>query len=124
MNATQLLIIDDEPEVTQYLKTYFEQKGIKTLTAATGEEALELITSANPSLVILDIRLGRGFSGLEVLRRAKRAKSTAEFIVLSAVGDRNMIDMAMGLGAVSYITKPIVIADLDRIVLSRLKPSH
>ena len=121
MNTPRLLIVDDEPEVTQYLKSYFDQKGIETFTAATGDEALELINSQQPSLVLLDIRLGKGVSGLEVLRRAKRAKSTAEFICLSAVEDQNIVDMAKGLGASSYITKPIVIAELDRIVLVRLK---
>ncbi len=118
----KILIVDDEPEVTGYLKTYFELQGVAVSTAATGEDALEILASECPSLVLLDIRLGKGLSGIEVIRRAKQMKWSAEIIVLSALEDRNIMDLAKGLGASAYITKPIIIAELERVVLSRLKP--
>ena len=117
----RILIIEDEVVIAKVLKGYFSQHGLEVLTAATGEEGLAVLLSEKPSLVILDMKLGEGLSGMEVLRRAKAAKSEADFIVVTAVDDQNVTDMAKGLGATDYITKPVSTKDLERVVLSRLK---
>lgn len=116
----RILIVDDEIEATDYLKEYFQSQGLDVLTAESGEKALELISSQSPALVLLDMRMG-GFSGLEVIRRSKAAKSQAVFVVITGVDDQNVAKMAIGLGASDYLTKPFRIADLERIVLARLK---
>lgn len=116
----RILIVDDEIEATDYLKEYFQGQGLDVLTAESGEKALELLSSQHPALVLLDMRMG-GFSGLEVIRRAKAAKSQAIFVVITGVDDQNVAKMAIGLGASDYLTKPFRIADLERIVLARLK---
>ena len=119
----KLLIIEDELEVTDYLKEYFQMQGVEVFTAATGEEGLEVLAAQKPDLVLLDMKLGSGSSGLEVLRKARAAKLQTQIVVVSAVDDQNVAEMAKGLGAVDYVTKPLVIEDLNRVVLSRLKPS-
>jgi len=120
-----LLVIDDELEVTGYLKEYFQAHGLEVSVATTGEDGLALLTSENPPhLALLDLKLGSGISGLEVLRRAKVAKTKAQIIVVTAVDDRNVAEMAKGFGAVDYITKPFSLEELDRVVLSRLKSEH
>ena len=121
MLTRRIVIIEDELEVAESLKEYFESHGFEAAAASTGEKGLELIVSHKPHLVILDLRLGSGLSGLEVLRRAKAAKSDAEIIVVSAVNDLNVADMARGLGASGYLTKPFVIEELERLVVSQLK---
>ena len=117
----RLLLIEDELEVADYLRDYFKLHGVEVLTAATGEEGLQILESKKPDLILLDLKLGPGISGLEVLRKAKAAKSTAQIIVVTAVDDQNVADMARGLGAADYVTKPLVVDDLERVVLSRLK---
>lgn len=119
-NPNKILIVDDEPDVTNSLKDYFQAQGLEVLTASSGEKGLELLNSEKPALVLLDMRLEEGLSGMEVLRRAKAAKSKAEIVVVTAVDDRNVIDLARGLGAADYLTKPFKLEDLKRVVLDRL----
>ncbi len=117
----KLLVIDDELEVTDFLKGFFEKHALEVFTAATVEEGLNLLQSSQPDLVLLDLRLGP-VSGLEFLRLAKPLKTQTPVIVLTAVDDQNVAEMAKGLGAVDYLTKPFFVGDLERVVLSRLKP--
>src|SRR3990167_2703339 len=117
----KLLVIEDELEVSDYLKDYFQFHGVEVFTTPSGEEGLALLESKQPDLVLLDLKLGTGISGLEVLRRAKAAKAKAQIVVVTAVDDENVAKLAKGLGAADYITKPLVVSDLDRTILSRLK---
>lgn len=117
----RLLIIEDELEAAESIKEYLSKKGIDVLTAANGEEGLKLLASEKPDLALVDLRLGQGFSGLEVLRRAKPLKIPTQFIVLTAVADRNVTELATGLGASVYLTKPFALEELERLILSRLK---
>lgn len=121
MASKKILIVDDELEAADYLKEYFHNQGLHVLTASTGEEGLSLLNSERPSLVLLDMRLGKGVSGLEVLRQAKALSTKADIVVVTGVDDQNVAEMAKGLGACDYITKPYSIKDLERVVLSRLK---
>ena len=116
-----LLVIDDEQEVTGYLQEYFKRHGVEVLAAASGEEGLALLRSANPGLVLLDVRLGKGLSGLDVLRQAREEKAASEIIMLTALEDTATAETAKSLGAADYITKPFILEELERVVLSRLK---
>ena len=121
MDPNRILIVDDELEVIDHLKGYFESHGLTVFTASTGERALELLEEHKPQLVLLDIKLGSGITGVEVLRRAKASKHKANIVVITAVDDRNVTDMAKGLGASDYITKPFSLEALEKVVLSKLK---
>lgn len=121
MEKKRILIVEDEIEAADYLKEYFNGRGFEVMTAATGEEGLNLLISQQPSLVLLDIRLGESLSGMEVLRRAKAKNAQADIIMLTAVEDRNVAELARGLGASSYLTKPFVLRELEEIVFSHLK---
>ena len=118
---SRLLIIEDELEVVDYLRDYFKHHGIKVLSAPSGEEGLTILSEEKPDLVLLDMRLGSGMSGMEFLRHAKLVKSNSQIVVVTAVDDQNVATLAKGLGAVDYVTKPLMIQDLERVVLSRLK---
>ncbi len=119
--AKRILVVDDELDITDELKAYFQQQGFETLTAATGEEALALISSHKPALVMLDMKLGSGISGMEVLRRTIAAKTGTHIIMVTAVDDQNVVEMAKGLGVCEYINKPFTFEKLERIVLAKLK---
>lgn len=115
----KLLVIEDERDAASYLKGYFEGLGLEVVTASNGEEGLLLISSAKPRLILLDLRLGHGIDGLEVLEKAQGSGS--EILVITAVGDPNVLERARGLGASECITKPFVLEDLGRAVLNRLR---
>lgn len=117
----RILIVEDEAEAANSLKDYFQRQGLEVLTASSGEKGLELLNAEKPALVLLDMRLEEGLTGMEVLRRAKQAKTQALIVVLTAVDDRNVIQLAKGLGASDYLTKPFRLEDLKRVVLDRLK---
>ena len=116
----KLLIIDDELDVVSYLKDFFSRYGVEVFTAATGEEGLALLNSARPHLILLDIKLESGIDGLEVVRRVREGVIPAEIIMVTAVDDRQVAEQVGDLGVADYITKPFVLKDLERIVLSRL----
>lgn len=117
----KLLVVEDELEVVDYLKDYFQRHGVTVFVAHSGEAGLELLASESPDVVLLDMKLGAGISGLEFLRKAKEAKLKSQIIVVTAVDDENVSQMAKGLGAADYVTKPLTLQDIDRVVLSRLK---
>ena len=117
----KLLLVEDELEVADYLKDYFTHHGVEVITANTGEDGLKLLADYSPDVVLLDMKLGAGISGLEFLRRSKSAKTKTQIIVVTAVDDENVSQMAKGLGAVDYVTKPLALQDIDRVVLARLK---
>lgn len=117
----RILIVDDEPEAADSLKDYFQTQGLEVLTATSGEKGLELLNSEKPALVLLDMRLKEGLSGMEVLRRAKAGGSRAQIVVVTAVDNQNVADLAKGLGALDYLTKPFKLEDLKRVVLDRLR---
>ena len=116
-----LLVVEDELEVADYLRDYFQAHGVKVLNAHTGEQALEAISSGQPAAVLLDLKLGSGMSGIEVLRQVRANRSTIPVIVLTAVDDQNMVDMAKGIGATDYLTKPFSVTGLEKAVLPYLK---
>ena len=116
-----LLIVEDELEFSDPVQKHFETCGIEVYAAATGEKGLELFFSKNPAVVLLDLRLEGGMSGIEFLRRVHAKNTSAQIIVVSAIDDQNMMEMAKGLGAVEYIHKPFSLLALEKLVLSRLK---
>ncbi len=117
----KLLVVEDELEVVDYLKDYFVHHGVEVFTATSGEDGLKILIDQKPNVVLLDMKLGAGMSGLEFLRHAKAAKAVSQIIVVTAVDDDNVATMAKGLGAAAYVTKPLTLQDIDRVVLSRLK---
>ena len=117
-----LLIIEDELEVVDYVRDYFKHNGVEVFSAVNGEEGWQILSENKPEVVLLNMKLGAGVSGLEFLRRAKAAKSASQIIVVTAVDDQNVYTMAKGLGAADYVTKPLTLQDIERVVLSRLKP--
>jgi len=121
MPPKKILIVDDELEVTDFLKEYLQGKGLEVLTASDGKTGLETALEKKPALILLDIRMGEGLSGIEVLRRV-RGKLQSPVIMVTAADDKNVFDLAKGLGAADYITKPFVLEELERVILSRLVP--
>jgi DNA-binding response OmpR family regulator len=107
---TEILLVDDEPLIIDSLSYSFRREGFGVLTAATGEEAIQLFQEHHPDLVVLDLMLP-DISGLEVCRRL-RASSAIPVIMLTARGEE--IDRVLGLevGADDYLAKPFSFREL------------
>jgi DNA-binding response OmpR family regulator len=100
----RILVVDDEPDLRDAIRTYLELHGHLVLQAADGEEALEKVRTALPDLVVLDVLMPR-MDGLEALE-AIRAISSVPVIMLTVRGEEDDKVRALRLGADDYVTKP------------------
>ncbi|HSC91664.1 MAG TPA: response regulator transcription factor [Gaiellaceae bacterium] len=120
---TTVLVVDDEPIVREVVVGYLRRDGFRTLEAADGERACELVERERPDLVVLDLMLPR-LDGLSVCRRI-RARSDVPVIVLTARGEEADRIVGLELGADDYVTKPFSPRELAarvRTVLRRVAP--
>jgi len=108
MAGEQILIVDDTPVNLKLTRILLVNEGYKVMTAATAEEALELLKSYHPKLVLTDVQLP-GMDGLELARRIKQDPGTRDMIVvaLTAFAMKGDEQKAMDAGCDGYITKPI-----------------
>lgn len=116
---SKLLIVDDEPDVREFAKSFFRKRDIDVITASGGLEALELIQQQAPHLVLLDVRMEE-MSGMEVLRELRSRKNNTKVIMVTGVEDEEVVGEANKLGVMGYIHKPLVLDELEKIVLAQL----
>ncbi|HEX3322905.1 MAG TPA: response regulator transcription factor [Terriglobales bacterium] len=105
-----ILVVDDEPQITRVLKTTLSSQGYGVRTAADGEEALYEMKTWSPDLLITDLRMP-GVDGLELCRRV-RVDSRMPIIILSVKGEEAIKVEALDAGADDYITKPFSVNEL------------
>lgn len=106
----RILIVDDDPHLLQFLTEVIGHAGYDTVTASSGEEALQVVAKGEPDMALLDITMP-GMSGLELARNLK-ASTTVPFMFLSAVDDSESARQAAAHGAVGYLVKPVDAARL------------
>ena len=121
--AARILVCDDEPQLLRALRVILRDAGFEAVTAATGEEALDLAAVKPPEAAILDLMLP-DIDGVEVTRRL-REWTQMPILVLSAVGEEDRKVEALAAGADDYVTKPFgpreLVARLEA-VLRRAAP--
>ena len=124
-----LLVVDDEPTITEVLSRYLERAGYEARVATDGPQALELAGDRRPDLVILDLMLP-GLDGLEVMRRLRAldegsVRPRVPIILLTARGEESDRVVGLRLGADDYVVKPFspneLVARVDA-VLRRADP--
>ncbi len=108
-----LLVVDDEANIAELLRIWFEPAGWDVATAASGPEGVARAADRRPDAVVLDLMLP-GYGGLEVLRRIRLLHPSVT-VVLSTARDSDE-DRAAGLaaGADSYLVKPYSLVELER----------
>ena len=124
--ARPVLIIEDDPDISESLQYNLEREGLATVVASTGEQGLiEGLNERNPPLLILLDLMLPGMSGTELCRRFRREPSTRRtpIIILTAKGSEGDRVAGLDLGADDYITKPFSVRELlarVRAVLRRI----
>ena len=121
MEKHLILYVDDDGEVLQSFKIGLEERGYQMLTALSGEEALELLKSNNPDLIMADLRMQpmNGFDFFQTVR--KNSKFTkVPFFFLTAVDDFLAQKYGQKLGVDAYITKPVDMDNLDAMISTKL----
>ena len=120
-NGARVLVVDDEPNITELLSMALRYEGFTVKTAATGRQALTAVTQFAPALVILDVMLP-DIDGLEVLRRLNNGGHRVPIIFLTAKDATEDKIHGLTIGGDDYVTKPFGIAELMarvRVVLRR-----
>lgn len=105
--APTILIVDDEPEMVEFLEDLMDLKGYQTLPAYNGEDCLRKAHQAEPDLILLDLTLPDE-DGLEILKKLRKAQDTKDIPVLVVSGQDNPQARINSLqaGAGAFLLKP------------------
>jgi two-component system, OmpR family, KDP operon response regulator KdpE len=114
-----ILVVDDEAQITRVLKTTLSSQGYGIRTASDGEEALQLMKDWTPDLIVTDLRMPN-MDGLQLCRHI-RTESRIPIIVLSVKGEEKIKVEALDAGADDYITKPFSVNELLARVRAALR---
>jgi len=121
----KVLIVDDEPNIVLSVEFLMQRDGLEVITASDGQEAIDVLASARPDLMILDVMMPRK-NGFEVCAevRADPALSGMPILMLTAKGREAEMKKGISLGADAYITKPFSTHDLVAKVHELLNRNH
>ena len=122
---TRVLVVDDEAPIQRFLRPALQASGYETLSAETGAQALRLIATAAPDVIVLDLGLP-DMDGKDVLTEARKF-SKSPIIVLSARDQETEKIAALDLGADDYVEKPFAIGEFLarlRAALRHAAPDH
>ncbi len=118
--SVKLLVVDDEAEICEFLKSFFEERNYTVVSANSGEEALEVVKREKPNVVLLDIKMP-GMDGVQTLKEIKTKYPKTKVIMVTAIETRDKIEECLRLGADNYITKPLSLEYLENDVQEKIQ---
>src|SRR5262245_58326889 len=120
MVGQRVLVVDDDPTVSDVVRRYLERAGYAVTLAGDGHGALAAYRREQPDLVVLDLMLP-GINGLEVCRRLRTRADGVPIVMLTALGEEADRVLGLQLGADDYVTKPFSPRELVLRVQSVLR---
>ena len=114
-----LLIVDDEIDIREFAKRFFTKKGIEVLCASNGKEALKIIENITPDLMLLDVNMTE-MDGVETLEYLRSKGSKIKIIMVTGVEEKEVVDKITQLGIKGLINKPLILNELQDVVLKEL----
>ena len=114
-----VLVVEDEASIASFVAAYLKNAGYSVRTTASGTEALKLVASEKPALVVLDLMLP-GVDGIEVCRQTRQS-SALPIVMLTALGEEEDRVLGLQVGADDYVTKPFSPRELVLRVSSVLR---
>src|SRR5207248_11493752 len=117
---SRILVVDDDPMFARALRRELERRGVEVLVAEKGVDALLLMGSVKPDLVLLDMQLP-DIDGLEVTKRLRARPETAEVALVGMSGrvDEKLRRRILAAGALAFLQKPFNADDVLCLVPSR-----
>ena len=112
-----ILVVDDQLELLELVRTRMEAEGYRVLIASRGIEGLSTAQREHPDVILLDVVMPQ-MSGREVLLRLRSEEGTADIpvIMISALGDEREMAASVGQGAVLHLPKPFNVKELVKEV--------
>lgn len=109
--GAKVLVVDDEPHITEVLSTTLRFAGFRVCVAATAGEAAEIVRAEQPEIVVLDVGLP-DTDGFDLCRRLREAGNLVPILFLTARDGVEDRVAGLGLGADDYITKPFAVSEV------------
>ena len=115
----EILVVDDEPSMREFLSILLDKNGYVTRAAASGAEALALLKQRHFDLIISDIRMP-DLSGLALLENIKQQDLSIPVVLITAYASPEDAVLAMKNGAYDYVTKPFKVDDILSVITAAL----
>jgi DNA-binding response OmpR family regulator len=116
------LIIDDEEALLKNIGDFFKVSGYNVFTSSNSSDGLDLLRNHGPELLLLDLHLKEGLTGMQVLRAAKMLKPELKVVILSGFGEEeDTRNSCMSLGANAFLGKPTSLKSLSETVKALLE---
>ena len=116
----KLLIVDDEIDIREFARNFFKKRGIEVFTASGGTEALDIVAVEHPDLILLDVRMEE-MTGVEFLHKLRGSGDQTRVMMVSGVEDEAIVKEAESLGIVGFIHKPLILGELQKVVMAELE---
>ena len=113
----KIIVVDDEASVRETITTYFTMKGYEVFTAESGEKALPIIIEKKPDVILLDLNLGGGMTGLDLLKLVREFNKTVRVIMVTGATENLKENPEFsGLGISDFLQKPVTVSKLKEAV--------
>jgi DNA-binding response OmpR family regulator len=115
----KILTVDDQMGIDSFFYEFFTARNYDVFNALNGKEALKIVEKERPRIILLDINM-RGMDGIETLEKIRKIDKECAIIMVTGVKDDDTMKRAKELGADDYITKPLSLEYLDKVVLLKV----
>ena len=112
----KILTVDDQMGIDSFFYEFFSVRNYEVFNAQSGKEAIRIVKKQKPRIVLLDIKM-RGMDGIETLKQIKAIDKDIIVIMVTGEKDDDVMKQALAAGADDYITKPLSLEYLDKVVL-------
>ena len=118
----KVLLIDDEETLLKNIGDFLKVSGYSVFTSSNSTDGLELLRNYSPDLLLLDLHLKEGLTGMQVLRAAKMFKPDLKVIILSGFGEEeDTKNSCISLGASAFLGKPTSLRSLSETIKNLLE---
>lgn len=115
--SKKVLLIEDEADISIFVKDFLERYDLQVFAALSGEEAILIFDKEKPEICFIDIHMPFSeFDGIEVLRRIKQKEKNTVCVMITRIDDEIKIKEAQTLGTLDYLIKPISLEKIKKLV--------
>lgn len=115
------MVVDDEIDICNFIKAFFEMRGFQVSFALNADEAQRRILEERPAVLILDVMMRGAAEGMRCLPLIRNQHPDLKIIVVTGLDDNETVKLAVQLGADDFIHKPLVLEYLETTVLEKVK---
>ena len=112
----KILTVDDQMGIDSFFYEFFSVRNYEVFNAQSGKEAIGIVKKHKPRIVLLDIKM-RGMDGIETLKNIKAIDKEIVVVMVTGEKDEAVMKEALDAGADDYITKPLSLEYLEKVVL-------